>query len=74
MRPVLHGDVSAAARALLVVPQPADFREVSATLTKNPIVAAGQPNYSWPAVTHEDLASTEFRVAAAPVEAWEGER
>ncbi len=52
---------------LLVVPQPASFREVSATLTKNPIVEAGRPNYTWPAITHDDLATTEIRVAAAPV-------
>jgi hypothetical protein len=55
------------AARVLVVPQLANFREVSATLTKNPTVAGGAPHYTWPAITHDDLATTEIRVAAAAV-------
>ncbi len=50
----------------LVVPNVTDYREVSATLTKNPILPAGAADYEWPALTHEDLATTAIRVAAAP--------
>ncbi len=52
---------------LLVVPEVSSYREVSATLTKNPIRPAGSSRYAWPAVTHEDLATTAVRVASAPV-------
>jgi lysophospholipase L1-like esterase len=50
----------------LVVPNVASYREVSATLTKNPTLPGGAADYEWPALTHEDLATTTIRVAAAP--------
>lgn len=52
---------------LLVRPNVPDWRDVTATLTKNPSLPAGSSEYVWPAVTHEDLATTAIRVAAAPV-------
>lgn len=52
---------------LLAFPDVADYREVSATLTKNPVLEPGAPEYSWPPLTHEDLATTAIRVASAPV-------
>lgn len=53
--------------ALLVRPNLASYREVSATLGKNPTLPPGASDYTWPAITHADLATTAFRVAAAPV-------
>jgi lysophospholipase L1-like esterase len=50
----------------LVVPNPATYREVSATLSKNPVLEAGAAQYAWPSLTHEELASTTVRVIAAP--------
>lgn len=52
---------------LLVRPNVASYREVSATLTKNPTLAGGAGEYSWPAITRGDLATTAMRVVAAPV-------
>jgi len=52
---------------LLALPNVASLRDVSATLTKNPVLAGGAGEYDWPAVTRADLATTTFRVAAAPV-------
>jgi len=57
---------------LLVEPRPTALRTVSATLTKNPVVGPGEGEYTWPAITHEDLATTEMRVVAAPVGATPG--
>ncbi|HEX5041667.1 MAG TPA: SGNH/GDSL hydrolase family protein [Candidatus Polarisedimenticolaceae bacterium] len=57
---------------LLVRPNVAAYREVSATLTKNAVLAGGAGEYSWPALTHADLATTTFRVAAAPKAATPG--
>ena len=53
--------------ALLVRPNVASYREVSATLTKNPVLPSGASDYEWPAVTHSDLATSAIRVVAAPV-------
>jgi hypothetical protein len=50
----------------LVVPDVLSYREVSATLTKNPTLPPGASDYEWPAVTHDELATTAIRVAAAP--------
>ena len=52
---------------LLAFPNVAALREVSATLTKNPVLAGGAGEYDWPAITRGDLATTAFRVASAPV-------
>jgi len=52
---------------VLVVPNPATYREASATLTKNPTLPGGSAEYAWPAVTHDELATTEIRVAATPL-------
>ena len=52
---------------LLVVPNVGSYRTVSATLTKNPIIAPDGTHYEWPAITLGELGTTEIRVAAAPV-------
>jgi hypothetical protein len=52
---------------LLAFPNVAALREVSATLTKNPVLAGGAGEYDWPAITRGDLATTTFRVASARV-------
>jgi hypothetical protein len=52
---------------LLVVPNVPSFREVSATLTKNPALPPGAADYEWPAVDRNDLATATIRVASAPV-------
>jgi hypothetical protein len=64
-QPPLNADFPAA--KVLVRPNVASYREVSATLTKNPTLAPGAGEYTWPAIAHADLATTTFRVAAAPV-------
>jgi len=58
--------------ALLVRPNVASYREVSATLTKNAVLAGGAGQYTWPALTHADLATATFRIAAAPKAATPG--
>lgn len=55
------------AAEVLVVPEVASYREVTATLTKNPTLPQGAPDYEWPPVTHEELATTAIRVVASPV-------
>jgi lysophospholipase L1-like esterase len=52
---------------LLALPNVVSLREVSSTLTKNPVLVAGSGEYDWPAITRGDLATTVFRVASAPV-------
>ena len=52
---------------LLAVPNVGPLREVSSTLTKNPVLAGGSGEYDWPAITRADLATTVTRVASAPV-------
>jgi len=52
---------------LLALPNVVALREVSSTLTKNPVLAAGSGEYDWTAITQGDLATTVFRVASAPV-------
>lgn len=53
--------------SVLVLPDVPTYRDVSATLTKNPELPPAAADYVWPAVTHEDLAATTVRVASAPV-------
>jgi hypothetical protein len=52
---------------VLAVPDVTVDREVSATLTKNPVISPGGDEYLWPAITAADLATTAFRVVSAPV-------
>ena len=52
---------------LLAIPDVATYREVSAMVTVNPVQDGGASYYRWPAVTHQDLATTAVRVVAAPV-------
>jgi lysophospholipase L1-like esterase len=52
---------------LLAFPNVATLREVTSTLTKNPVLVPGAGEYDWPAITRADLATTTFRVASAPV-------
>ncbi len=52
---------------VLVTPNVAEYRTVSALLTKNPTRAPGAPEYTDPPLTRADLASAQLRVAAAPV-------
>ncbi len=52
---------------LLVVPNVPEWRDVSATLTKNPVVAEDGTHYEWPPLTREEIGTTEVRVVAAPV-------
>jgi hypothetical protein len=52
---------------LLVRPNVAALREVSATLTGNPELPAAAGEYEWPALTHDDLAAAAVRVTAASV-------
>ena len=51
---------------ILALPNVASLREVSATLTKNPVLNAGAGEYDWPAINANDLATTAIRVVAAP--------
>lgn len=51
----------------LVRPNVADYREASATLTKNPVLAPAGNRYIWPALTNEELGTATIRVVAAPV-------
>jgi len=53
--------------SLLALPNLAALREVSATLTKNPVLNPGAGEYDWPAINANDLATTAIRVVAAPV-------
>jgi len=64
-QPDLHPDYASA--RLLAVPDVPTYREVSATLSKNPELPPGAAEYEWPAVTHEELATTAVRVVSAPV-------
>jgi hypothetical protein len=52
---------------VLVVPNVATAREVTATLTKNPVLPPGASDYEWPSVTQGDLTTTAMRVRSAPV-------
>ncbi len=52
---------------VLARPNVASYREVSATLTKNPTLPEGAADYSWPPVTQTDLATTAIRLVSAPV-------
>jgi len=51
---------------ILALPNVATYREVSATLSKNPILLVGAADYQWPALTASDLATTTIRAASAP--------
>jgi lysophospholipase L1-like esterase len=61
------------AAKLLARPNVGSYREVTATLTKNPTLPPGATDYLWPAVTPEELATTTVRVVAAPVAATPGD-
>jgi hypothetical protein len=52
---------------LLALPNVSAFREVTATLTKNPTLAGGAAEYQWPPLTQAELATTTIRAASAPV-------
>lgn len=52
---------------VLAIPNKPMYHEVSALIRKNPALPPGASDYVWPAVTHEELATTTLRVAAAPV-------
>ncbi len=52
---------------LLALPNVASLREVSSTLTGNPVLLGGSGEYDWPPITRGDLATAAFRVASAPV-------
>jgi lysophospholipase L1-like esterase len=52
---------------ILALPNVASLRDASATLTKNPVLGPGAGEYDWPALTHDDLATTAIRVVAAKV-------
>ncbi len=58
---------------LLVLPNVAAYRTVTATLTKNPTLQGGAADYDWPALTHGELGTTEIRLVAAPVAATAGD-
>lgn len=51
---------------LLVRSNVASYREVSATLMKNPLPAPSGKGYDWPALTTSELGTTTLRVASAP--------
>jgi hypothetical protein len=57
---------------VLAIPDVPSYREVSALLTKNPVLPPGASDYEWPPVTHQELASAVVRVASAPVAATAG--
>lgn len=69
-RPPENPDYPAA--RTLALPDVATWREVSATLSKNPVLPAGAADYDWPALTHQDLATAAIRVVSAPVAATPG--
>jgi lysophospholipase L1-like esterase len=52
---------------LLARPNVATYREVSATLTKNPVLPQGASDYQWPPVSQADLSTAAIRVVSAPV-------
>ncbi len=52
---------------LLALPNVAAYREVSALLTKNPVLPTGASDYQWPPVTQPELATTTIRFVSAPV-------
>jgi lysophospholipase L1-like esterase len=54
---------------VLATPNVVTYRETSATLTKNPVLPGGAGEYVWPAVTHEEIATTAIRVASASMDA-----
>ena len=58
--------------ALLVLPEVPQYRQVSATLSTNPILPPGGEEYSWPSLTMNEIATTAIRVVAAPVAATPG--
>jgi hypothetical protein len=51
---------------ILAVPDVPVYRDVSASLTGNPTIAEGEPDYRWPPPDHADLATTTVRVVAPP--------
>src|SRR6185503_21080388 len=69
-KPVENPDYPTA--KLLVVPSVTGLRDVSAMLSKNPVLPGGGSEYVWPAVDQTDLATATIRVASAPVAATSG--
>jgi lysophospholipase L1-like esterase len=57
---------------LLAMPDVAAYREVSSTLSRDPVLPPGADDYEWPPLTHDDVATTAIRVVAAPVAATTG--
>ena len=51
---------------LLVRPNVPSYREVSATLMKNPVPAPSGKGYDWPALTTAELGTSTVRIVAAP--------
>ncbi len=58
---------------LLVVPNVTNFRTVSSTLTKNPVVSAGGSHYEWPSLTLDEIGTSVVRLVSAPVAATTGD-
>jgi hypothetical protein len=69
-QPLENPDYPAA--KILARPNVASYREVSATLSKNPILPSGASDFQWPPVTQSDLTTAEIRVVSAPVAATPG--
>ncbi|HXI03391.1 MAG TPA: SGNH/GDSL hydrolase family protein [Candidatus Saccharimonadales bacterium] len=61
------GNADYPTEALLALPNVPSLREVSATLSKDPVVNAAGNGYDWPPLTRQDLATTQIRVVSAPV-------
>lgn len=64
-QPPENPDYDLATMKILAVPDVSSPRVASATLTKNPTLAGGASGYAWPAISHDDLATTAIRVVAA---------
>lgn len=64
-RPSENPDYASA--RVLALPDVAVYRSASATLSKDPVLSLGASDYEWPAVTHEELATTTLRIATASV-------
>lgn len=53
--------------SLLVRPNVASYREVSATVMKDPVVSPGGDDYEWPPVTRQELSTAAIRVVSVPL-------
>ncbi|MGD8376049.1 MAG: GDSL-type esterase/lipase family protein [Acidobacteriota bacterium] len=52
---------------ILALPDVTSYREVSATLTGNPVPSAGGDGYAWPPLDAAELGDVTIRAVAAPV-------